>query len=91
VPHIPSRPRDTSPEADRAQVELLRAATIPRRLHLAWALTAAAISAARHGIARADPSADALERDLRFVALHYGSQLASELRTELARRRPYAT
>jgi hypothetical protein len=68
------------------QLELLRAAPVGRRLQLAWSLSASAISAARRGIARAYPDAGATERDLRFVALHYGHDLADAVRAELDRR-----
>ena len=68
------------------QIDLLRAAPVSRRLHLAWSLSAGAISAARRAIARANPDASAIERDLRFVAVHYGSELAHAVRDELERR-----
>jgi hypothetical protein len=86
VPVFPSRPRDTTAEAERVQLALLRAAPVSRRLQLAWSLTAAAINAARRGIARAEPDASPVERDLRFVALHYGRDLADAVRAELFRR-----
>ena len=42
---------------------------------------------ARGGIARAMPDASEEERGLRFVALHYGPDLAEELRAHLASHR----
>ena len=84
---IPPRPADTSREAERVQVDLLRAAPVSRRLHLAWSLSATVIGAARRALARADPRAEATERDIRFVELHYGSALAAALRADLMRRR----
>ena len=83
---IPSRPADTTPEAERVQVELLRAAPVSRRLALAWSLTATVINAARRGIARANPLGSPVERDLRFIELHYGRELARAVRAELIRR-----
>lgn len=83
---IPARPTDTAPDADRMQVELLRAATVARRLHLALSLSATMIGAARRALARAQPAASPRELDLRFVELHYGAELAAGLRTELDRR-----
>jgi hypothetical protein len=84
---IPPRPEDTSLEAHDAQVALLRSAPVWRRLQLAWSLSASVIDAARRALERADPDADSTERAIRFVELHYGSALASGLRTELIRRR----
>ena len=83
---IPARPADTTLEAERVQVALLRAAPVARRLHVALALSATVIGAARRAIARARPQASARELDLRFVELHYGVDVASDLRADLERR-----
>jgi hypothetical protein len=83
---IPPRPADTSVEAERVQVDLIRAAPVARRLHLAWSLSATVISAARQALLRARPHAASQEIDLRFVELHYGPDLAAALRAELVRR-----
>jgi hypothetical protein len=83
---IPARPADTALDAERVQVALLRAAPLARRLHLALALSATVIGVARRALARAQPHASARELDLRFVELHYGTETAEGLRTELDRR-----
>jgi hypothetical protein len=83
---IPARPADTTPEAERVQVDLLRAAPVARRLHLALRLTATVVGAARRAIARAHPEATRRELDLRFVELHYGADVAAGLRADLNRR-----
>ena len=87
---IPPRSADTSAEAERVQVELIRAASVARRLHLALGLSATIISAARRALARARPQESAREIDLRFVELQYGAEVAAGVRAELARRdRPH--
>ena len=83
---IPARPADTALDAERVQIALLRAAPVARRLHLALALSATIIGAARRALARAQPHASARELDLRFVELHYGTDAAEGLRAELDRR-----
>jgi hypothetical protein len=83
---IPARPADTALDAERVQVALLRAAPVPRRLHLAMGLSATIIAAARRALARAQPHASARELDLRFVELHYGAEAAAGLRADLDRR-----
>lgn len=83
---IPPRPVDTSAEAERVQIDLLRAVPVARRLHMAWSLSATVISAARQALRRARPNASSREVDLRFVELHYGSDLAAALSAELDRR-----
>jgi hypothetical protein len=87
MPGIPPRASDTSLEAERVQVDLLRTAPVSRRLRLACSLSAAVVSIARRAIARADPSATQIECDLRFVELHYGPAIATALRADLTRRR----
>ena len=83
---IPPRPADTAADADAVQVALLRAAPVARRLRLAVSLTATVIGAARRALTRAEPDASPRERDLRFVALHYGQEVADGLRADLRRR-----
>ena len=84
--NIPCRSADTEPDADRVQVELLRAASVTRRLRLALSVTATVIGAARRGIAAAHPHASRRDLDLKFVEVHYGADLASALRADLERR-----
>jgi hypothetical protein len=86
VDRIPARALDTSVEADRVQIELLRSAAPGRRLQLACSLSASVITLARAAIARANPGADPIEHDVRFVELHYGRTLALAVRSELERR-----
>lgn len=78
---------DTDPETERVHLELLRQATPSQRLRQAFSLSQTVIGLARGGIARAMPDASEEERALRFVALHYGGELADELREHLVARR----
>lgn len=83
---IPARPADTALDAERVQIALLREAPVARRFHLALALSATIIGVARRALARAQPHASPRELDLRFVELHYGSDVAGGLEAELDRR-----
>ncbi len=83
---VPPRSPDTEPDAERVQVELLRAASVARRLRLAVSVTETVVGAARRGIAMAHPHASPSELDLKFVEIHYGANLARELRADLERR-----
>ncbi len=78
---------DTDPEAERVQLELLRAASPSQRLRLALSLSRTTMGLARGGLARAFPDASPQEIGLRFVALNYGAELAEEVRRHLARAR----
>ena len=81
-----ARPADTDADAERVQVELLRAAPVARRLRLALSVTATVVGAARRALVRAQPEASARDLDVRFVELHYGADLATGLRNDLERR-----
>jgi hypothetical protein len=83
---IPARPTDTTADAERVQVQLLRRASRARRLHLAFSLSATVIGLARRALMRANPDASLRELDLRFVELHYGREIAAGLRSDLERR-----
>ncbi len=83
---IPPRPADTSVEAERVQIDLIRAAPVSRRLQMAWSHSATIIGLARQALARARPDASRQELDLQFVELHYGVDLATALRADLLRR-----
>ena len=85
-PHIPVRPADTTPDAERVQVALLQRASVARRLHGAFGLSATVIGLARRSIARAQPSAGPRDVALRFVELHYGPTIAAAVRHDLERR-----
>jgi len=76
---------DTSPEVERIHVELLRKAGNAERFARMCSLTATAITLSRRAIARAHPDLSPEEVDLKFVELHYGRKLATDLRRYLER------
>ncbi|MBE3559897.1 MAG: hypothetical protein IMW89_11820 [Ktedonobacteraceae bacterium] len=78
--------RDTHPEIERVQIELLRQATPERRLTLGLSLSEEAIEIARQAITRAHPLASEQERDLLFVEVTYGKELVDRVRHYLAGR-----
>jgi len=79
---------DTDPETERVQLELMRRASPERRLTLALSLSRTVMSLSRAGLARGTPGGSVDEIGLRFVALHYGSELANEVRAHLLARKP---
>ncbi len=79
---------DTDPETERVHLDLMRRASPGRRLHLTLSLSRTVMSLSRGGLARRMPEASPEEVGLRFVALHYGEDLAHEVRADLAARRP---
>ena len=77
---------DTHPEARRAQIDLLRKASVAKRLSIMLSLSHTARFLSRRGIQRANPDLSKREVDLRFAELHYGKDLAEKLRTYLTER-----
>lgn len=74
------RSADTSPDAERVQIELLRQAGPARRFALACSLTRTTLRLSRGAIARANPGASRDELAVRFVELCYGHELAEGFR-----------
>lgn len=77
---------DTSPAAHRAHIELLRKATNSQRAALALELSDTVIALSKRAIRRANPDASEIELAWRFVAQHYGKDLADGVRRKLEAR-----
>jgi hypothetical protein len=78
---------DTDPEAQRVQRALLQRASPSERLRLALSLSRSVIALSRAGMACRMPGSSPETVGLRFVALHYGADLAEALRRDLEARR----
>jgi hypothetical protein len=68
------------------QVELMRRAGPRARAGLALRLSDETVALARRAIARSRPELDKTGRDLEFVRVHYGDELAARLARFLAAR-----
>ena len=71
---------DTSLEAEKIQIELLRRSTVAERFAKVRALTARTVGLSKRAIARANPDLSPEELRLRFIELHYGKDLAERVR-----------
>mgnify|MGYP007135469961 CR=1 FL=1 len=78
---------DTSPEAERVQIDLIRKAPISKRFALMQAWSQFIIEANRKAIRQANPNASEEEIALLFVKQNYGQAVADGLRAYLARRK----
>ncbi len=78
---------DTSPEAERIQIELIRKAPITKRFSLLEAWSGFLIEANKQGIRQNHPGASEEEIALIFIANNYGQVLADKVRADLARRK----
>jgi hypothetical protein len=70
---------DTTPSAERRQIEFFRTRTPEHRLGLAFELTAFAVAASRAAIRRAHPHLTELERARLLVALQFDAQRAAQI------------
>ena len=77
---------DTSPDAEQVQIDLIRRASIAERMARMRSLTATATRLSRQAIAEANPQLSPREVDLTWMELHYGKELADELREYLAKK-----
>jgi hypothetical protein len=75
---------DTDETSEEVQLGLLRSASIARKTALAFSLTRTVVELSRRSLARLEPNASEAEVGLRFVALHYGEELARGVRQRLS-------
>jgi hypothetical protein len=73
-------PSDTERAAGNVQLQLLRAKTPSQRSRLVCSMTHTAIFHAKRAIERAHPGLNQQDRDLLFIKVHYGNELADEVR-----------
>lgn len=70
---------DTSPEAERVQIALLRQASIARRIGLLRSLTSTALRLSRRATRRRHPTLDAANVAIAWAALQYGHEVIERL------------
>ncbi|HEX6551608.1 MAG TPA: hypothetical protein VF026_02515 [Ktedonobacteraceae bacterium] len=78
---------DTSPEAERVQIELIRKASPAKLFGLVRSLSQSLILASRENIRQLHPDASKEELDLIFIEIYYGKELASRVRKDIGRRK----
>ena len=78
---------DTTPEAEKKQIDLIRKSSVPRRISIVRSLSKTVIYLSRRAIRRARPSLSEREVNIAFVANHYGEELAVRLRMYLERQK----
>lgn len=72
--------------AEQVQIELFRRATPQRRLELARNLSAQTLELAHRAIERAYPELSPWARRVKFVEVHYGTELARRFERWLVER-----
>ncbi len=76
-----SQSPDTSDQAERVQIELIRKSSVSMRVSKVRSLSQTTIYLARRAIQRTNPSLSKREIDMTFIANHYGDELAKHLRS----------
>lgn len=76
---------DTSLKMEAVQIDLLRQAGSAKRLQIMFFLTQQALELSRQAIAKANPNASEFEKKLKFVEVHYGSELARKVREQVSK------
>ncbi len=71
-----SQSPDTSSQAEKVQIELIRESSVSRRISKVRSLSQTTMYLSRRAIQRANPFLSEREVDLVFVANHYGENLA---------------
>ena len=77
---------DTHPQIEDIQIQLIRQASVAKRVAVMWSLSHTTIQLSRRAIQRANPAYTPLEVKLAFVALHYGEDLANQVKHYLEQR-----
>jgi hypothetical protein len=85
MPDVMHGMSDTDGDAARVHLDLLRGASVDRRLALAIGLSATVLDLSRRAFERDGASPE--EAALRFVERYYGRELAAGVRARLAERR----
>ena len=78
-----SQSPDTSSQAEKVQIELIRESSVSRRISKVRSLSQTTMYLSRRAIQRTNPFLSEREVDLAFVANHYGENLAECLRLYL--------
>jgi hypothetical protein len=78
---------DTSPEAERVQIELIRQASTIKLFGLVRSLTQTLLGASRRNLRKLHPELSKDELDLLFIELNYGKELSERVRAYLEARK----
>ncbi|MBN2593214.1 MAG: hypothetical protein JXA81_06885 [Sedimentisphaerales bacterium] len=79
---------DTTPEAEKVQIDLIRRSSISRRISIVRCLSQTVTYLSRRSIQRSRPYLSKRELDIAFVSNHYGQELAERLRLYLEQKKP---
>lgn len=79
---------DTTPQAEKVQIELIRRSSVSQRMSRVRSLSATVMFLSLRAIQRANPAMSEREVGLAFVEHHYGKDMAQRLAFYLERKGP---
>ena len=83
-----SQSPDTTLQAEKVQIELIRKSSVSQRVWKVRSLSQTTMYLSRRAIQRANPALSEREVDLAFVENHYGKKLAERLGLYMESKRP---
>ena len=75
---MPVKLTDTNTKAEKIQVDLLRKLSLSERISRVRSLTHTVTNLSRRAIQRANPEMREDELNLKFIAYHYGNEIAEK-------------
>lgn len=80
---------DTHPKIEEIQIQLIRQASVAKRIERMRSLTKTILELSKNAIAAANPGLSERELDVLFVRNHYGDELADRFQAYLTRKELY--
>ncbi|NIM78590.1 MAG: hypothetical protein GTO20_07345 [Candidatus Aminicenantes bacterium] len=81
--------KDTTPEAEKVQIELLRKAGTAKRFNITLSLSQTVIDLARRALKRANPDLNEFELKILFLSNCYGRELAEKVKKYMVEKNFY--
>lgn len=78
---------DTDAKAEKTQIALVRKLSTPERVAILRSLSRTVIGLSRRAIRRANPELSEEELNYKFIAYHYGYEIAGQFRKYLDSRK----
>ena len=75
--------KDTAPEAEKVQIELLRKAGTAKRFNITLSLSQTVIDLARRALKRANPELSEFDLKILFLSNCYGRELAQKVKKHM--------
>jgi hypothetical protein len=72
--------RDTNVEAEKILIALLRETSFEKKMKQVFSFSSSILRLAKRGISKANPDLNEQEKNVLFVRVHYGNELAEKFK-----------